>query len=292
MGVFIYKTKGSFPNNFIMEAIDVLLMSKGEPAEVGIDTVNSYHGKNLISDLCDRDYEEYSRAIIHSHCNMGTTFSGTDTQQIKQWASTAPYYLSVVVNNRLEFNAKVAIKSTEEYKGFAYYKNLNNKQIKTSKTFTQESYELIDVEVIKEVPDYIIEINDRMKNIQQYSSRPVTTGYSSPSVYNSNITYTNKFADAWDKTTQFTTPVIKAPKQMELFGDGIDNMFIRKALQTYAYEGGQLMSPDEIAGTIYMDEEAYGIDESLYIKYLQENVFIDDKTDLKIIEELNSFINS
>lgn len=65
MGVLIYKTKGSFPNNFIMEAVDVLLMSRGEPAEVGIDMINSHHGKNLIGDLCEMGYEEYSRCIIH-----------------------------------------------------------------------------------------------------------------------------------------------------------------------------------------------------------------------------------
>jgi len=60
MGVFIYKTRGKFPDEFIMEGHDILLMAKGSSAEVGYVT-----DEKLIGDLCDLGLEEYSRAMIH-----------------------------------------------------------------------------------------------------------------------------------------------------------------------------------------------------------------------------------
>src|SRR5688572_17416004 len=77
MGVFIYKTKGKFPEEFIIEGHDVILMAKGSAAEVGYIT-----DVDLMETICDLGYEEYSRGMIHHHHILSTNFSTTDTDQL------------------------------------------------------------------------------------------------------------------------------------------------------------------------------------------------------------------
>lgn len=170
MGVFIYKTKGKFPDKFVMEAVDVFLMAKGVAAEVGYKT-----DAQFFSDLDEAGLLEdskgnfYSRGLIHSHHNMGTSFSGTDFTELKKAAESNPYYLSVVVNNAMDFTAKVAIESKEILTGYSYYKTPNNKEIKKAKTTTANSFEIIDVEVECHWPDYMLQVDERIKVMQKYT---------------------------------------------------------------------------------------------------------------------------
>jgi len=190
MGVFIYKTRGKFPKNFIMEAVDIYLMAEGSTAEVGYtataDLIIDLDKQGLLEDSKGNDY---SRGLIHSHHNMGTSFSGTDFKELNKAADTLPYYLSVVVNNKMDFTAKVAIKSEEVYNGYSYYKGLNSKEIKTPKTFKRESFEVIDVELEFEWPDYMLEVDERIEKIQKYS--PYSQASSSPGYHNSRYAGAN-----------------------------------------------------------------------------------------------------
>lgn len=251
MGVFIYKTKGKFPtNSFVAEGVDVFLMSRGEPSEVGIDSLNSYHGKNLINDIIDHDYEEYQRCIIHSHHGMSTGFSSTDTNQLKQWASTNPYYMSIVINNALEFTAKIAIKSTEVYKGYSYIKDLNNKQIKIPKTFERESYQTVELNVVVDYPEYMISVNDRIKNIQEYK---IPT-----------LAYDSQWNDYY-KTKQ--APAYTKPKKTK---ESIHDYYFPSIRIHLKELERTCTSTEDFADSIIFDMQ-YNIPLEAYIDYFKEN---------------------
>lgn len=196
MSVFIYKTKGKFPDDFIIEGVDVLLMAKGSAAEVGYITDES-----LISDLCDLNYEEYSRGLHHSHHNMGTSFSGTDTEQLKLAASTCPYYLSVVTNNKLEVTAKVAIESEIKWEAYSYHKNLFGKPIKGKKrTGTKKDYTIIECEVVLEKPEYMQSVDARIASKLQMYSHGGGIGKENYTQNSNTPKYTNPYTHNYNKS--------------------------------------------------------------------------------------------
>lgn len=297
MGVLIYKTRGSFPDKFIMEAIDVLLMAKGSSAEVGYVTDST-----LTGDLLDLNYEEFSRGLIHFHINMSTSFSSTDTEQLKLAASTGPYYLSVVVNNDMEFTAKVAIKSTTEGTVKSYFRNLSNKLISKPKTIKYDSYTIIEVEVEADYPQYMADVDQRIKDrLQDY----ITPNHHSP-VGSGNSIRTNGFNDDWymqhpnwkgqngmdkpawsnpKKGSQpelFTKVNLKEPVDLDEIAD-----FVEKALDKYCRdERGVCLSPYICAKNISEDAEHYGISLEHYIGFLEENTFINETIDEGIVNAL------
>jgi len=193
MGVFCYKTKGKFPDKFVMEAVDIFLVAKGVSAEVGYKVTPELIMKLDEAGLLE---DNISRGLVHSHHNMSTSFSGTDMEQVKLASQSNPYYLSVVVNNKLEFTAKVAVESKEILNGYSYFKTPNNKQVKKAKTYTKNSYEVIDVEVDCHWPEYMLGTDEQLKAMQAYTVPsyqsnwnddwkypPVSQRYPSPTTY-------------------------------------------------------------------------------------------------------------
>lgn len=302
MGVFIYKTKGSFPNSFIMEGVDVILMAKGSAAEVGYKTT-----PELIETICDLGYEDYSRALLHSHHGMSTGWSNTDHSQLELAASTSPYYLSVVVNNKLEFDAKVAIQQTEEYRGYSHIIDLKGKLIKSPISKTNKSFKKINVETIIEKPSFMIDVDTRHSAIQVYTggnqlldtiNRPanyygnnhyIPNKSYAPPAYKTNSYYKkpvqqklfNNFEDVFNTPFVDTKPVTK-----EIDIDEYSE-FVRQALKEYK-SSFYLTSKDieDLAEAIVNDDLQYGLSVDYYILYLKENTFIDNFTDNLLIKEL------
>jgi hypothetical protein len=292
MGVFIYKTKGSFPNNFIMEAVDVLLMAKGSAAEVGYVTDVS-----LMSDLCDLGLEEYSRGLIHSHVNMATNPSGTDIKELESAASTGPYYLSVIVNNRMEVNALVGIKTVVKGTVKSTIKNLFGKLVNTgSKVVEYEDYEIINCEVVKQdydLPKYMVEVNERLAKIQDYN----TAAHSKRSGYiksekakekyrqNQAINQRGSQAQLFDDWPQMggESPLMLQPDDI---GDPFEG-FIKEALEMYSrYADNTLKLAKDTAFSISNDPYNYGIPNSSFIEYLKKNPYISVGYTAGILAEL------
>lgn len=277
-----------------MEAIDILLMAKGSAAEVGYRT-----DAKLIGDLCDLGYEEYSRGLVHSHASMAVNPSHTDIEQLKLAASTGPYYLSVIVNNRLEVKAMVAIKSEEIYTGYSFFRNLKGKHVKVPKEYKTESYEVIDVEVDIQIPKYIQDVNERMKDIQLYHTphqyTPVGSGNKLQtdkdvnripgSVYGPISGYGNQ-RPAYTKN--------KTYPQTELWTDGYKTTeedeeydmyegFIEAAIQKYSKVNNKYLTAYEIASNIKEDSEGYGLAVGLYIEYLTNHILVSEDFTDKLI---------
>lgn len=60
------------------------------------------------------ELENYRRGLIHSHCNMGVFYSGTDDSEIEDNSPLYDMYLSIVVNNYNDVCAKIGIMGEQE----------------------------------------------------------------------------------------------------------------------------------------------------------------------------------
>lgn len=91
---------------------DVYLMDKGTYASTEYETdadLIDYMMKN-------KEILDCSRGHLHSHNTMSTGFSTTDMEELEDNSEFHNCYLSMIVNNSNEFNAKVAFRGKKEEK--------------------------------------------------------------------------------------------------------------------------------------------------------------------------------
>lgn len=118
-GPIFYKEEGSFAeNNLVIRVVDLFLM------DIGVATYTEYSDSpDIISYMIEKDLLDTRIGLVHSHNNMETFFSGTDTATLKQEAMNHDHFVSLIVNNRgtysaavtTVFNSKFKEKVEEEY---------------------------------------------------------------------------------------------------------------------------------------------------------------------------------
>lgn len=123
-GILMYSVEGTIkePEKMVITLQDIIPMNKGTQAYT---EYNFNEKKRDSSGYADRhiDYiEENEHALewhlghIHSHNTMGVFFSGTDMSELDDNSIAHNFYLSFIVNNFMDFTAKVAFRGTAESK--------------------------------------------------------------------------------------------------------------------------------------------------------------------------------
>jgi hypothetical protein len=112
-GLLFYQPIGDIKDlkTFKIIAKDVYLM------DIGTSAYTEYSFNESIMNFYDKFPEamNYKIAHIHSHNNMNSFFSSTDNDELKDNAKNYNYYLSLIVNNKMDMVAKLAMagKSTQ-----------------------------------------------------------------------------------------------------------------------------------------------------------------------------------
>lgn len=106
-GALFYTTEGSIekPGTFKITLKTIL------PLDMGSQAYTEYHLDDRFIDFIEEDFEErcnWKLGHIHSHNVMGVFFSGTDMAELNDNAPAHNFYLSLIVNNYMDFIAKVA----------------------------------------------------------------------------------------------------------------------------------------------------------------------------------------
>lgn len=106
-GALFYTTEGSIekPGTFKITLKTIL------PLDMGSAAYTEYHLDDRFIDFIEEDFEErctWKLGHIHSHNVMGVFFSGTDMAELNDNAPAHNFYLSLIVNNYMDFIAKVA----------------------------------------------------------------------------------------------------------------------------------------------------------------------------------------
>jgi len=120
-GILLYSVKGTIknPKELELTAEDIIPMNKGsqayteyqfnEPKRDG----SGYDDKMIdyFNERPDTIRKKWRIGLIHSHNTMPVFFSGTDVSELKDNCGAHSFYLSLIVNNKLEMTAKIAFKS-------------------------------------------------------------------------------------------------------------------------------------------------------------------------------------
>lgn len=104
-GILFYRTEGSIqdPKTFKIILEDILPLHKGTAS------YTEYTFDERVIDYMEENehLEECRIGHIHSHNTMAVFFSGTDWSELEDNAPNHNYYLSLIVNNFMDFCAKV-----------------------------------------------------------------------------------------------------------------------------------------------------------------------------------------
>lgn len=106
-GVLFYKSSGRIHyDDFKIELVDIFPMHKG----TGTSTGFNFHDPKFIKWQAENIefVKKHRFGLVHSHNNIDAFFSGTDNEELIDNADAFPYYLSVVVNNKGKYVAKIA----------------------------------------------------------------------------------------------------------------------------------------------------------------------------------------
>lgn len=163
-GILFYKIEGSIkdPENMKVILVDILPMNKGTTAytEYTIDiSVIEYMEEN-------EHLEECKMGHIHSHNTMGVFFSGTDWSELEDNAPNHNFYVSLIVNNFMDFCAKVCfISEVKEEKEFSFFaKDEQGVRYETSKkSYKVDTKQLIVYDCNITSPHEAITIHDNFK---------------------------------------------------------------------------------------------------------------------------------
>ncbi len=106
-GILFYTTEGSIekPASFKITLKTIL------PLDMGTSAFTEYALDERFINFLEEDFDtraQWKVGHIHSHNVMGVFFSGTDLAELNDNAPSHNFYLSLIVNNYMDFVAKVA----------------------------------------------------------------------------------------------------------------------------------------------------------------------------------------
>lgn len=199
-GILFYKTEGSIqdPTTFKIILEDILPLHKGT-----VSYTEYTFDERVVEYMMENEHLEECRiGHIHSHNTMGVFFSGTDWSELEDNAPNHNYYLSLIVNNFMDFCAKVCFIAEAKNEKFVF--EAKDEQGKKYTTYTKEysvTPKLIVYDCEIDSPKKGIEVGQtftqKVKSIIEKAERVVTNTARSFS----NTTST-KPGEKWSRNTK------------------------------------------------------------------------------------------
>ena len=174
-----------------LHAEDIIPMDKGSQGATEYEynkksmfDTSKFDDKHIdyVESMCDEHPEvlEWKVGHIHSHNNMGVFFSGVDMKELEDNAKSHNFYLSLVVNNKMETVAKVIsyAEAKHIFEGSFKAKDENGDDYEVEKgtfNFHKTLTKIFDCEIIKD--EKVIRVDARFQTyvdeiIKEADSRP------------------------------------------------------------------------------------------------------------------------
>lgn len=296
-GILFYTVKGTIknPSKMVITLKDILPMDRGSAAS----TEFTYDERYVEFLMNNEERLDYKSGLIHSHNNMGVFYSGVDQDELKNNSKSHNFYLSVVVNNKLDIIGRIGISGVAETEVKTYYRSLDedgksyNLSPSTLKVKSEKLY-YIDCEMEYSIPKpsmeeefvnntNIILTKDNKKN--SFSILPPTGPYNSPITnYKDNFNYPVWGSNDYDygnlpKVRKDIKPKRKITKQLSKFKE---DEFFRRECEIFLIKAFGFDDPE-------FDPEFYddtSLDEVLI--YLDSDLEEGELTIPEIIEDFSS----
>lgn len=118
-GTLFFTYEGSFENNdLVIRCVDIYIMDIGTQAYTEFDM-----NPDVISYMCENpELLDCQMGLIHSHNNMSTFFSETDTATLKEEGRDRNNFVSLIVNNAGTYTAAITrrVKSKQVKESVSY----------------------------------------------------------------------------------------------------------------------------------------------------------------------------
>lgn len=201
-GVLFYKVEGAFEDKSLtIRCVDLFQM------DIGSSTYTEFNvSPDMATYMVDHPElleEGIYQGLIHSHNNMATFFSGTDTATLSAEGNDMAHFVSLIVNNAGKYTAGVTRKYkcvqtvSEKYT----YPTWNGEVREGVDTFDieEEKLEWFNLDIIFEnaTDDFETEMMERIKEIKESKKKVVTPVYKGGNYpqygnYGKNITPTKE----------------------------------------------------------------------------------------------------
>lgn len=118
-GTLFFTHEGSFENNdLVIRCVDIYIMDIGTQAYTEFDM-----NPDVIAYICENpELLDCQMGLIHSHNNMSTFFSGTDTATLREEGIDRNNFVSLIVNNAGTYTAAITrrVKSKQVKESVSY----------------------------------------------------------------------------------------------------------------------------------------------------------------------------
>lgn len=181
-GVLFYKVEGAFEDKSLtIRCVDLFQMDIGTSAYTEFNM--SPDMATYMVDHPELLEEGIYQGLIHSHNNMATFFSGTDTATLSAEGNDMAHFVSLIVNNAGKYTAGVTRKYkcvqtvSEKYT----YPTWNGEVREGVETFDieEEKLEWFNLDIVFEdaTDDFETEMMERIKEIKESKKKVVTPMY-------------------------------------------------------------------------------------------------------------------
>lgn len=232
-GTLFYTYKGSLKKgDIVIYAKDFYLQ------DIGNATYTEFkNDATLVTYMIDNDLLDCCTGIMHSHNTMSTFFSGTDIGTLESEGADNNHFVSLIVNNKGEYNAMMTAKTTEKIAGkmLSKHHTFNGTNFKTSRNY-ESSYTVIEaykLDITVEGRPFTESLNSRIKaindskvaNVAKMANAYVDNKYAPLGVslhddsYYPVISYPKKV----EKPEKPEKLEKKEPVQLQLFEDDADD---------------------------------------------------------------------
>lgn len=238
-GVLFYKPEGSFENNdLVIKCVDIYLMDIGNATYTEFDMspdVIGYMAQN-------QELLNCQMGLIHSHNNMASFFSGTDTATLREEGQDRNHFVSLIVNNAGSYTAAITRKVTYIESRKLSYKTFEDIEIKDAEeTFEEQSeIEYFPLKIVFEKENNNFQdMADRLTEIKKSKEAKVPAKSTIEGNYISNSLSYYKGSSNWQNQSYLSKYNNTTKKDPTLFDDIKDmdfDMIDNKMPKTNTYE--------------------------------------------------------
>lgn len=176
-GTLFFTHEGSMEeDNLVIICKDIFVMDIGSQAYTEFDM-----SPEVISYMVDKpELLDMQMGLIHSHNNMATFFSGTDTNTLKEEGRDRNHFVSLIVNNAGTYTAAITkrVKSVRTIQESYSYGSFDDTSVTNTREYQEEveHIEYFMLDITKEGESYSFqEIDKRLEEIRNRKAATPST---------------------------------------------------------------------------------------------------------------------
>lgn len=177
-GTLFYTHSGSYEEGTLeIRCVDIFPMDIGSQAYTEFDM-----SPDVIAYMTDHpELLDCQMGLIHSHNNMATFFSGTDTGTLREEGNDRNHFVSLIVNNAGTYTAAITRRLTEKrvinttftYRTFDDVEKTGTRTVEVEEEVI--AYNMLNIIKEGEVIEPFLEIDERLEAIKKSKAKVVAT---------------------------------------------------------------------------------------------------------------------